>query len=371
MAAFPSPRSGPLVARRDFMAGAGALFLAGLSSRQAEALERSDALFGAACRRADGSFGCAVFTEDGRLVSTVALPERGHDIAFDPVSRRAVAFARRPRTFALVFDPLTGAASRTLASPPGRHFFGHGFFSPDGRLLYATENDFDASRGLIGVYDVAADFARIGEFETHGIDTHEALLMADGETIVVANGGIETHPDYGRQKLNLPTMEPSLVFLDRRSGALLEKHVLPKALHQLSIRHLAIDAAGRVWFGCQYEGPAEDAPQLLGVAQRGSDLRLAELPRDDLAHLSNYVGSLAASRDGRTIALSSPVGGTMLVLDARDGSVLRRAAMKDGCGLAPDADGFLATSGTGIVARLGTAGRQAEGIEWDNHILAL
>ena len=38
--------------------------------------------------------------------------------------------------------------------------------------------------------------------------------MSDGRTIAVANGGIATHPDFDRVKLNLATMEPSLVRLD-------------------------------------------------------------------------------------------------------------------------------------------------------------
>ncbi|MCK5932052.1 MAG: DUF1513 domain-containing protein [Fulvimarina manganoxydans] len=362
----------PLLARRDFLAGAGALFASTLVGRRAEAFEDADALFASACRRPDGSYGCAVFAEDGRIVSEVALPDRGHDVAFDPVSYRAVAFARRPRTFAVVFDPKTGETVKTLASAKGRHFFGHGFFSPDGRLMYATENDYDAARGLIGVYDVQRDFARIGEFDTHGMDTHEALLMPDGKTIVVANGGIETHPDYGRQKLNLATMEPSLVFIDRKSGDLLAKHRLEKSLHQLSIRHLAIDADRRVWFGCQYEGPSADAPQLLGFATPEAGLSLIEMPRGDLARLSNYVGSVAASADGTRIAISSPVGGEVMILDATKKSLIESHPVRDGCGLAADGAGFLATSGHGLVTHLAkqAADRQADR-EWDNHILAL
>ena len=366
------PIATPLLARRDFLAGAGALFASSLVGRHAEAFEGADALFASACRRPDGSYGCAVFAEDGRIVSEVALPDRGHDIAFDPVSGRAIAFARRPRTFAVVFDPKTGETLRTLASAKGRHFFGHGFFSPDGRLIYATENDFEAARGLIGVYDVQRDFARIAEFDTHGMDTHEALLMPDGETIVVANGGIETHPDYGRQKLNLATMEPSLVFIDRRTGDLLAKHRLEDSLHQLSIRHLAIDGERKVWFGCQYEGPSADAPQLLGFATPEAGLALIEMPRRDLARLSNYVGSVAASADGTRIAISSPVGGEVMIVDATRKTLVESRAIRDGCGLAANGAGFLATSGHGLVTHVAPNGaeRRAD-LEWDNHILAL
>ena len=368
-AALPLAR-GRLIDRRHFVAGVGAAFVLSLEPSGAEALERSESLFGAACRMQGGGYGAAIFNEEGAIISTVALPDRGHDVAFDQISGKAVAFARRPKTFAVVFDPKTGETTRTLTSPEGRHFFGHGFFSPDGALMYATENEYDAARGLIGVYDVAAGYARIGEFDTHGMDTHEALLMPDGETIVVANGGIETHPDYGRQKLNLPTMQPSLVFIDRRSGDLISKHELRHDLHQLSIRHLAIDAERRVWFGCQYEGPSSDAPQLLGVVAPGKDLALTELPRGELAALSNYVGSVATSRDGKRVAISSPVGNTMLVLDAATGRVASRYTVKDGCGLAPDGSGFLASTGDGAVSVLGGDSRTAA-VQWDNHILAI
>ncbi|MBO0904544.1 DUF1513 domain-containing protein [Jiella sonneratiae] len=364
--------AGTPIDRRSFLIGAGAAFAAGLSPRGAEALDRAAALFGASCLRPDGSFGCAVFSDAGEIVSTVALPDRGHDVAFDPISGRAVVFARRPRTFAVVFDPTSGAPVETLTSPAGRHYFGHGFFSPDGRLLYATEHDYDAAKGLVAVYDVQAGYRRIGEFDAHGMDTHEALLMPDGETIVIANGGIETHPDYGREMLNIPTMEPSIVFIDRKSGDLLDKQLLPKHLHKLSLHHIAIDARRRVWFGGQYQGAASDAPPLVGSAEPGKPLALAELPETDLAALGNYIGSVAASRDGERIAVSSPVGGNLVVLDAGSGKVLDRIGLASGCGLAPDGAGFLATSGKGAVLRLEEDDRPTMAdLEWDNHILAL
>ncbi|UIJ72787.1 DUF1513 domain-containing protein [Aurantimonas sp. HBX-1] len=373
MAFRPLPLgAGPLVDRRSFLVGAGAAFVAGLGPRSAAALDRADALFGASCRRPDGSYGCAVFSDRGEIVSTVTLPERGHDIAFEKVSGRAVVFARRPRTFAVVFEPASGRTLKTLTSPEGRHFFGHGFFSPDGALLYATENDYDGARGMIGVYDVAAGYRRIGEFASHGMDTHEALLMPDGETIVVANGGIETHPDYGRQMLNIPTMEPSIAFIDRRTGELLDKQLLPQALHKLSLHHIAIDARQRVWFGGQYQGAATDAPPLVGFAEAGRPLSLTELAPTDLAGLGNYIGSVATSRDGARVAVSSPVGNTMLVLEAGTGNILSRHAISDGCGLAPDGSGFLATSGDGLIMRLEEDDQPTSAdLEWDNHILAL
>ncbi|KQT66208.1 MULTISPECIES: DUF1513 domain-containing protein [unclassified Aureimonas] len=362
-----------LVDRRAFLLGAGASFASALSPRAAEALARTDTVYGAACQVAEGRYGCAVFSERGEVLSLVELPDRGHDVTFDPVSGRAVAFARRPRNFAVVFDPASGRTLKTILSAKGRHFFGHGFFSPDGALLYATENEIETAEGLIGLYDTADDFRRIGEFRTGGMDPHEALLMPDGETIVVANGGIETDPTFGRQKLNIATMEPSLVFLDRRSGEIREQQRLDAKLHQLSIRHLAIDGRSRVWFGCQYEGNPADAPQLVGFASLGETPRLIELPRPELAALSNYVGSVAASADGARIALSSPVGNRLLVLDAATATVAAHHTLKDGCGLAPSGGDFLATSGQGDIVMLAddTQLMPSRKVLWDNHILAL
>src|SRR5690606_10593254 len=123
-----------------------------------------------------------------------------------------------------------------------------------------------------GIFDVAGGYRRVGEFDTHGAGPHEMLLSADGTMLVVANGGIETHPDFGRAELNLQTMDPSLVFIDVRDGSLVGQLKLASELHQLSIRHLGFDSKGRVWFGCQFRGAPETRPQLVGYATREGEI---------------------------------------------------------------------------------------------------
>ena len=92
-------------------------------------------------------------------------------------------------------------------------------------------------------------------------------LMPDGRTLAIANGGIETHPDFGRAKLNLSTMKPSLVFVDRISGDLLEQHFLPAEFISYRSATWTSTQSGTVWFGCQYEGPTTDRPLLVGKAR--------------------------------------------------------------------------------------------------------
>ncbi|MEO6396724.1 MAG: DUF1513 domain-containing protein [Devosia sp.] len=358
--------------RRAFLKAAGAGFAASLLPQQAEALANTELVFASATQRAANSFGAALVTETGKLIASIELPERGHDVTYSPVTGRAVVFARQPGTFAIVFDPAGREAPVTLSSVEGRHFFGHGVFSPDGRLLYATENDFENARGVIGIYAVGGGYKRIGEFDTYGIGPHEILLMPDGETFAIANGGIETHPDYGRQELNIDTMEPSLAFVRVGDGSLVGQLRLTSALHQLSIRHMAVDRQDRVWFGCQFRGAAEMTPQLLGYATLDGHIRLIELPAETLRDLRNYVGSVAASADGSLIAVSSPEGDTILAIEAESARSFELVGLKSGCGLAPDRKGFVASSGLGAV--MGFAGSDASGsfdFGFDNHLRRL
>ncbi|MFN0263624.1 DUF1513 domain-containing protein [Tepidamorphus sp. 3E244] len=327
--------------------------------------------FVACCRKGDGTFAAAVLDEDARLLFTEDLDARGHDSAFSPDGTKAVVFARRPGRFAIVLDLKAQRRVAAFEPPADRHFMGHGFFTRDGALLFASENDFDGERGVMGLYDVANGYRRIGEVETAGIGPHEVLLMRDQRTVAIANGGILTHPDFPRQKLNIPTMTPSLAYLDIASGEIVEQVSLPKDFHQLSIRHIAEDAQGRIWFGGQFEGSPLDGPPLAGFHARGQDIRFCDVDNADWQAFDNYVGSVAASADGERIAMSSPRGGVLYVWDSKTGGIVSRRSIADVCGLAPEHSGFLASDGAGIMhVDTGTA-RPFDALAWDNHIAAL
>ena len=184
--------------RRSFLIGS-ALALGSASHAFGGVLSPDDAVdagrgdFIAACRRADGTYSVVVLRLDGSIVRELPLRDRGHDIALDPTSGQAVVFARRPGSFALAFDVRGRREPVLFTTPPNRHFYGHGVFSPDGRLLYATEHDNETRDGLLGVYGATQGYKRIGELKTFGIGPHEVILLADGKTLAVANGGIETH----------------------------------------------------------------------------------------------------------------------------------------------------------------------------------
>ncbi len=133
----------------------------------------SDVAFVSAARRAAGDFCVLLLRADGSVVREIALSGRGHDIAIHRPSGRVAVFARRPGTFAVAFEALRATPPQIFAAAEGRHFYGHGAFSSDGRLLYASENDIAGARGVIGIYDVARGYRKIGEHPSHGMGPHE------------------------------------------------------------------------------------------------------------------------------------------------------------------------------------------------------
>ncbi len=347
------------------MRAAGIGFAATLSPRSLMALQRADAVYAAGFRAADGTYGIATVSEAGEIIDRSALPGRAHGMAFSSNTGKLVAFARRPGTFAMVSDIFGRTDPIIFCAPETRHFYGHGTFSPDGRLLYASENDFDNNRGMIGIYDASDCFTRIGEFEAQGIGTHDMAVSDDGRMLIIANGGIETHPDFGRTKLNLDQMQPSLVLLDAYCGETIQKHPLPTSLHQLSTRHVTVSNDGQFWFACQWEGPRNALPPLVGYLRKGENIQFVSLPKDVTIGLANYVGAIAVNRHDNLVGLTSPKGGTMVHLDARVGTVVSSTKIIEAAGIAAAPRGFAYSSYDGRF------NGPNSNVAWDQHIVRL
>ncbi len=353
------------ISRRDFLQAFAALGVVPVTTL---ARAGSQPAFVAARMEGASTFSVAVLDYAGEVLFSEELDGRAHDIALSPDHATAAVFARRPGFFALVVDIAGRKRVTAFAPPPGRHFYGHGFFSADGRLLYATENDYEAVRGVLGIYDATAGYARIGEFDTHGVGPHEALLMSDGRTIAIGNGGVATHPDYDRAKLNLPTMEPSITYLDAATGELIDKVKLPRDLHQLSIRHMAESSDGTIWFGGQYEGPETDRIDLVGTHKSGGEPTLVGAPTAVYAGMRQYVGAVAVNAAGTRVAATSPVGGHVLIFDAATRNLVGERAIADVCGIAGDGPDFFSSDGRGRLWRGPNLISEFPDVMWDNHI---
>ena len=143
---------------------------------------------------ADGQHYAVGYRLDGKRQFATRVAQRCHDIVQHPSLPLALFVARRPGTESYLIDLSDGRLLQTLVSQKDRHFYGHGVFHQSGEWLYATENDTtDPGRGVLGVYRFDGErLQHSGEISTHGLGPHQVSWMPDGETLVVANGGIRT-----------------------------------------------------------------------------------------------------------------------------------------------------------------------------------
>ena len=361
------------------IAGAVAFRSFGVNAAQAEMF--------IACRIAGGTGGSAsgdiigdaelaIFDANGQDLFSTRLPARGHDIALRPDGAEAVIFARRPGDWAVVFDLQARVIKHTILASTGRHFYGHGSYSEDGRWLFATENDVTSGNGVLGTYDVHDGYRRVAEHTSGGIGPHDIAVMPDGGR-VIANGGVRTHPDTGRTPLNLATMRSNLTVINK-TGAISNLE-LPAALRQNSIRHLAVAADGAVVFGCQWEGDATEAPDLIGVMEPSGAMRMLSMPDDDLFALKNYIGSIALDTTGQIILATAPKGNSLVRFDRHSGRFLGRDSMGDVCGvrafagsghfiLSSGKDGLAILDSSNAPKRMASGAAAAQAFIWDNHV---
>ncbi|AKS46674.1 hypothetical protein SAMN05444287_1792 [Octadecabacter temperatus] len=350
-----------MATRRGFLAG---LIASGIAPAATWA-DAGNPSFLSAARTPDGAYVLVGLDGQGAERFRIPLPTRGHAAAAHPTRPHAVAFARRPGTYAVVLDCQSGDVIARLNSPSGRHFYGHGTFDATGDLLFTTENDYELGQGRIGVWDARHGYVRVTEMPSNGVGPHDLRLMPDG-TLVVANGGIDTHPASGREKLNIPTMRPNLSYLEF-DGRLIEQ--IEPDDHLASIRHLSVRADGLVAVGMQWQGDMATSPPLVATHSRNGPMQYM----GDGVEVEGYVGSVAFSGDGSRVAITSPRAGEAQIFEAASGAILERMSNRDVCGVSALGRDMVLTNGAGQVYQLaGDASLlSSHDLSWDNHLVAV
>lgn len=306
-------------------------------------------------------YSVVVADHQGMPLSRLPLPGRGHGIAINKQRQHAVAFARRPGSYLMVFDYVSGDIVRVNTAADNRHFYGHGVYSNDGKLLFATEGERASSRGIIGVYAVDKNYQKIDELTGFGLGPHEVIIMPD-DTLVIGVGGVHTD---GRTPKNLDSMQPSLSYLSQ-SGILLEQRLLPD--HHLSIRHLAHDGDKTVLCGQQYRGEPDEYPALLAMHTAGGEIELLQAEPEQWARFRHYIASIAAS--DKWIIATSPRGNCYGIWSKESRQLVELSSLPDASGVVAKDGRFLISSGSGaVIAQSHPRDKSSvfSSIQWDNH----
>jgi len=328
--------------------------------------------------RYNGKYYLNGLDKTGKQIYALPLTSRAHDISLQPNGHHAVITARRPGYYLLVFDTPTGKPLFELSPNDNHHLYGHSLFSNDGHWLYSSENDFENKRGIICKRDCFNDYKIVDEFPSYGIGPHEIAMLSDKKTLVVANGGILTHPDTGRTQLNLDTMSPSLAYIDTDSGELIDSIKLDHSLHQNSIRHLAVTPQDDVCFAMQFSGNPNSRPPLVGTHKLGQAISLLNAPPLIQSSMKNYCGSVEIDHSGKIAAISSPKGSIITFWSIKESRYLDNITVDDGCGISTTniANEFIITSGNGgiysykvLEKKLSTlTNNYQDRYQWDNHL---
>ncbi|MEM7764050.1 MAG: DUF1513 domain-containing protein [Pseudomonadota bacterium] len=320
---------------------------------------------------------------DGEIVFSTSLSDRGHDAVRSPNKSVVTVFGRRPRRVIDQYRYRDGKHLRSTETPSNRHLYGHGLYSRDGRWLFTSENDLDYGQGVIVVRD-ARTLTVEHEFSSHGIGPHEMRWADNGQTLIVANGGIATHPDYGREPLNIDTMEPSLVKIDVKTGALMDRRV--PAMPQSSVRHIDVLNNGETLVGLQHQDKSYGSSPLVVSADWRSttdDDRLAPLSANvaDVQALNNYTASVCCDPETGVAVVTSPRGHRVSFWDTSSRRHLRSYRLSDVAGVGFDrrAREFVISSGRGMLYRFAIPGiengemrkTRIESFRFDNHLTVI
>ncbi len=306
------------------------------------------------------------------------VPVRAHGCAIHQGDgTRILFFARRPGTVAFELDLKTKHVTAAFETRAGQHLSGHGVFSADGDVLFTPEHDYERKRGVISVRD-ARTYRVINEIDTRGLDPHEIAWLPGKRSLLVANGGIMTHPRTFRRKLNIDTMDPSLSVIDAQNGECLEQWRLPE--HLLSIRHVSIASDGSAALGLQFEGSRAEASNVVALYRPMRGITLLECPASARPKLNGYVASVCVNEEADLIAASCPYGSGIACWSKQSGDFLGFVSATEAYGVSRTADGSMyASQRDGSVLSISKTGLRShfikvvvtKPIRWDDHWVAV
>jgi hypothetical protein len=289
----------------------------------------------------------------------LTVPSRPHGLTVLADGCCLVA-ARRPGDWLMKVSAQGKVLARTWL-PDDRRLNGHVLAGNHAGVFYSTETNLENDQGLVVLRDVQT-LEPVQEWETHGRDPHEMLLVPpsalgrQAPCLMVANGGVKSLPNFGRQPLSaLGRVEPldsSLVALDLNSGVVLQTWHLEDPW--LSLRHLAyhetLDAVG-VALQAHHPDVAlkQEAPIVAVLSSKGLECG----PSNE--GFSGYGGSIVAGEHG--FMVTSPLANALAEFDVH-GQLVRQFRVSEACAL---------SYGAGLVW-VGNAGlRDSSALELDNH----
>lgn len=371
-----------MISRRAFLVGLGGIGAVGVigvvsTTPGSLLLSGQKQWLVSGCSDNKGNFFAAAFDLQGQLINKVALPARAHQVI--PLKSKpghALVFARRPGQYVLEIDFIRGEVVNHIAVSDNQRFYGHGALIKNDSLLLTTENDYKNGKGLIVLRDRVTQQV-VEQYDSGGIGPHQLAVMphSNEKQIVIANGGIQTHPEHSRKKLNLDSMQPNLAYMDLITGQIADKFELENK--RLSIRHLDVSAQGKVVAGLQYQGVSTDEVPLAISHHGENELSLLKADTDTWRSMKQYTASVCINSKSNTVVITCPKADLLTFWQLDSNTFISSHKLKDGAGATLIDDSFVASTGRGrIISQhdpLKTYRVRGDfnDLRWDNHMTAI
>ncbi|GEA61478.1 DUF1513 domain-containing protein [Vibrio comitans] len=356
-----------MINRRTFLKSSSALGITLLPGCAVSLAKEQPTAIAGCATDGKGNYFAAAVTPQGKLKYSHPLPARGHGLASNTTHQHLAVIARRQGQFVDIISLDNGQLVQRITPVQHRFFYGHAAYSSDSETLYVSEGETHSCKGVIGIYDVAKDYQRIGKFSNFGIGPHQIEVLSNGD-LVVAVGGIQTQ---GRKKINLDSMHSTLVTLNKDTGKITSQAHLEDPL--LSIRHIAVTPQDQVFVGVQSQAPDESLSSLVFTKTDAEYLNPLPLDTEEWLGFEGYIGSLAVT--DTTLIVSSPRGNRIALFDRQTGKLKQVRFVADGCALASTKHNYYIVDNKGTLytgdEQAHNASGSLAGIYWDNHWIVI
>jgi hypothetical protein len=238
----------------------------------------------------------------------------GHGITIDPLKPDHAAVFEKKGKGACYVDLKKLEVVKRITTEKNQHFYGHGAYSADASLLYAAEALLDdAYKGMLVVRD-GRTFKHLGEFPTYGTAPHDCMLLEDGKTMVITNGGGLIDSDD----------MPCVTYVDVATEKLLDKielesprfntgHLAMTAKHDLAVVSAPRDGLGKL----------KEHLGAVSLKPAGEPMRTMTEPEDVVGRMLGEALSVVINESDGTVACTHPDGGQLSMWNMYSGELVR------------------------------------------------
>lgn len=294
-------------------------------------IKKKGTIIGAARGMQDGkqAFYLSVVNLDAPKLAAKLIPLTflSHGVTPNPVKpERAVLFEKQGKGSCEV-DLKLGKVLATIPTVEGRKFYGHGAYSLDGSLLYATETEMSTYKGVIVVRD-GVTFKELGKFPTFGEAPHDCHMINEGKTLVITNGGAALGATGDEAA-------PSVTFVDIKTEKLLERVIFTN--DKINAGHLAITSKQDL---AVVSAPRDGVPGqataqgALTLRPAGGIVSTMDAPSETVKKMTGESLSVCIHEASGIVGVTNPTGGIVTFWDLAEKKLIKAMEMGKPLGIA-------------------------------------